>query len=198
MQTHGDTCHILEISLGSSDSLHTASAPKWARLKCHRAASLAAPSPLSRANALLTSMCPYTSPLRGLSILSLFASATSTKQPLLYICKGVTLQSVRSVGLTHQTLERKSRIRTQPPNHTTYLMQPDTLSNSQHAPDAAHDTQDTIGRQTTSSLDKRGVRPLLVSDLGHPGHNRFHSVKQLNLLQEGLYCSNKQGNSHPA
>ena len=54
-----------------------------------------------------------------------------------YISKNIALHSVRSVRLTHLTLERQSRIRTQPPYHTTHLTQPDAAPNPQDAPDAA-------------------------------------------------------------
>ena len=58
------------------------------------------------------------------------------------ISKNNTLRSVHSVHLTHLTLERKSRTRTQPPYHTTHLTQPDAAPNPQDAPDAAPNTQD--------------------------------------------------------
>ena len=59
-----------------------------------------------------------------------------------YISKNNTLRSVRSGHLTHWTLERKSRTRTQPSYHTTHLTQPDAAPNTQDAPDAAPNTQD--------------------------------------------------------
>jgi len=52
------------------------------------------------------------------------------------------MRCVRSVRLMHLMLERKSRIRTQPPYHTTHLTQPDTARNPQEAPDVAPNTQD--------------------------------------------------------
>jgi len=58
------------------------------------------------------------------------------------ISKNNTLRSVRSVHLTHWTLERKSRTRTQPSYHTMHLTQPDAAPNTQDAPDAAPNTQD--------------------------------------------------------
>jgi len=58
------------------------------------------------------------------------------------ISKNNTLRSVHSVHLTHLTLERKSRTRTQPPYHTTHLTQLDAAPNPQDAPDAAPNTQD--------------------------------------------------------
>jgi len=58
------------------------------------------------------------------------------------ISKNNTFRSVHSVHLTHQTLVRKSRTRTQPPYHITHLTQPDAAPNSQDAPDAAPNTQD--------------------------------------------------------
>jgi len=59
------------------------------------------------------------------------------------ISKNNTLRSVRSVRLMHLTLKRKSRIRMQPPYHTTHLTQPDAAPNPQDAPDAAPNPQDT-------------------------------------------------------
>jgi len=75
---------------------------------------------------------------------------------------------------------------------------PDPAPSTQDAPDAAPNTQDASWRQTTPSWDKRRVPPLLLSDFGHPGHNTFHSLKLLHLLQGGFYCSNKQAKSHPS
>jgi len=60
-----------------------------------------------------------------------------------YISKNITLGSVRSVHLTHLTLERKSGTRTQPPYHAMHLTQPDVTPNPQDTPDAAPNTQDT-------------------------------------------------------
>jgi len=57
------------------------------------------------------------------------------------ISKNNTLRSVRSVHLTHLTLKRKSRIRTQPPNYTSHLTHPDAVPNSQDGPDAAPNPQ---------------------------------------------------------
>jgi len=59
-----------------------------------------------------------------------------------YISKNIILHSVRSVHLTHLTLERKSRTRTQRPYHTTHLMQPDAALNPQDPPDVAPNPQD--------------------------------------------------------
>ena len=77
------------------------------------------------------------------------------------ISKNNTLGSVRSVRLTHLTLERKSRTRTQLPYHTTSLTQPDaapnpqdapdSAPNPQRAPDAAPNLQDAPRRWTSSS-----------------------------------------------
>jgi len=77
------------------------------------------------------------------------------------ISKNNTLRSVRSVRLTHLTLERKSRTRTQPPYHTMCLTQPDAAPNPQDAPDAAPNPQNApeaapnlpnaTRRQTSSS-----------------------------------------------
>ena len=53
--------------------------------------------------------------------------------PIPNISKNNTLRSVRSVHLTHRTLERKSRTRTQPSYHTTHLTQPDAAPNTQDA-----------------------------------------------------------------
>ena len=71
------------------------------------------------------------------------------------------MRSVRSVRLTHLTLERKSRTRTQPPYHTMRLTQPDTAPNPQdaldaapnpqNAPEAAPNLPDATRRQTSSS-----------------------------------------------
>jgi len=61
----------------------------------------------------------------------------------MFISKNIALHSVRSVRLTHLTLERESQIGTQPRNHTTHLMQPDTAPNTQNASDAAPNAQDT-------------------------------------------------------
>jgi len=58
------------------------------------------------------------------------------------ISKNNTFRSVRSVRLTHLTLELKSRIRTQPPYPTTHLTLPDAACNPQDAADAAPNTQD--------------------------------------------------------
>jgi len=58
------------------------------------------------------------------------------------ISKNNTLSSVRSVRLTHLTLERKSRTRTPLPYYTTHLTQPDAAPNPQDAPDAAPNPQD--------------------------------------------------------
>ena len=119
---------------------------------------------------------------------------------------------MRSVHLTYLILERKSQIRTQRPYHRTFRMHwmkyliLRTLR-MQHPilrtpPHTAPNTQGGTWRQTTSSGDKRWVPPLPVSDICHPGHNRFqaHLVKLLNLLQVGFYCSNKHANSssHPS
>ena len=114
--------------------------------------------------------------------------------PTPFISKNNTMRSVHSVHLTHLTLERKSRTRTQPPYHTTHLTQPDAAPNPQDAPDAAPNTQDATWRQTTSSRDKRRVPPLLFSDLGH-NRFKFHTVKPFNLLLVVFYCSNIQANS---
>ena len=59
-----------------------------------------------------------------------------------HISKNITLRSVRSVHLTHLTLERKSGTRMEPPYHTMHLTQPDATPNPQDAPDAAPSTQD--------------------------------------------------------
>jgi len=59
-----------------------------------------------------------------------------------YISKNIILRSVRSMHLTHLTLERQSRIRTQRPYHTTHQTQPDAGPNTHDAPDAAPNTQD--------------------------------------------------------
>jgi len=68
---------------------------------------------------------------------------------------------VPSVRLTHLTLERKSRTRTEQPYHTMRLTQPyaapnpqdapDAAPNPQNAPEAAPNLQDATRRQTTSS-----------------------------------------------
>ena len=58
------------------------------------------------------------------------------------ISKNITLRSVRSVRLTHRTLERKLETMTQAPYHTMHLTQPDAILNPQDAPDAAPSTQD--------------------------------------------------------
>jgi len=57
------------------------------------------------------------------------------------ISKNNTLRLVRSVHLTHLTLKRKSRIRTQLPYHTSHLTHSDAAPNSQDAPDAAPNPQ---------------------------------------------------------
>ena len=49
------------------------------------------------------------------------------------ISKHNTLRSVHSVRLSHLMLERKFRIRTQPPYHTRHLRQSDAASNTQDA-----------------------------------------------------------------
>ena len=67
------------------------------------------------------------------------------------ISKNNTLRSVRSVRLTHLTLERKSRTKTQPPYHTMRLTQPDAAPNPEDAPDAAPHLQDATRRRTSSS-----------------------------------------------
>jgi len=64
------------------------------------------------------------------------------KEFLWYMSKNIILRSVRSVHLTHQTLERKSRTRTQGPYHTTHLTQSDAAPNLQDAPDVAPNPQD--------------------------------------------------------
>ena len=66
----------------------------------------------------------------------------NTINPSSSISKNNILRSVRSVHLTHLTLEPKSRTRTQPPYHTTHLTQPDAAPDPQDAPDAAPDPQD--------------------------------------------------------
>jgi len=60
----------------------------------------------------------------------------------IFISKNNTLRSLHSVHLTHVTLERKSRTRTQSPYHTTHLTQPDAAPDPQDAPDAAPNPQD--------------------------------------------------------
>jgi len=57
------------------------------------------------------------------------------------IIKNITLHFVRSVRLMHLTLESKSRIRTQPPTHTTSVTQPNAVPNPQDAPDAPPNPQ---------------------------------------------------------
>jgi len=60
------------------------------------------------------------------------------------ISKNNTLRSVysvHSVRLTHLMLECKSRIRTQRPYHTMHLIHPDTVPNTQDAPDGAPNPQ---------------------------------------------------------
>jgi len=59
------------------------------------------------------------------------------------ISKNHTLLSVHFVPLTHLMLERKVRIRRQPPYHNTHLTQPNPAPNTQDAPDAAPNTQDS-------------------------------------------------------
>jgi len=146
------------------------------------------------------------SPLQPIhAVQDLLATAWQSE---VYISNNITLGSVRSVRMTDMTLKIKSRIRTQPLTHTMHLMQLDAPPNPQDAldvepnsqdkPGAAHNSLDAIWRQTTSSRDMRRVPPSLLSDLGHPGHNTFHSVKLLNLLQEGYYCSNKHSEPEPS
>jgi len=99
---------------------------------------------------------------RRMGILTLRArEALKTDALYTSISKNNTLRSVRSVRLTHLTLERKSRTRTQPPYHTMRLTQPDAAPNPHDAPDAAPDPQnapdaapylqDATRRRTSSS-----------------------------------------------
>ena len=74
------------------------------------------------------------------------------------ISKNITLCSVRSVHLTHLTLERKSGTRTQPPYHTMHLTQPDRTPNPQDTPDAAPSTQDAPDA-APSTQDAPGAAP---------------------------------------
>jgi len=66
------------------------------------------------------------------------------------ISKNIALHSVGFVRLTHMTREGQSRIRTQPPYHTTYLMQSDAAPYPQDAPATAPDPLDAPDATTNS------------------------------------------------